>query len=65
MPENRYRLSDQGVLLYWNFDKRMWLPTDCPYSMRHCGETCRYFKLNGNMAKFKCHEPETIWELEE
>ena len=53
MTKDRYRLSDLGVLLY--FDKR-WIPVECPIYQHFCTEECADFILKGNTATLKCEQ---------
>jgi hypothetical protein len=67
MAETRYRISDKGILLYFNDTSRRWEPINCSDIERYCGIDCHFFKVStpkDNNVTLKCVESHVILEIE-
>jgi hypothetical protein len=67
MEPIRYRISDQGILLYFCDQAGTWKPIECSYYQHYCSIECQDFATDGKTAVLKCCDivPETQLELEE
>jgi len=64
MTDTRYRLSDDGKLLYMS-ESGKWEHMYCSFYDHYCGEPCSDFKTDGKSCVLKCGgDPELFLELE-